>query len=577
MQTPPPAVGDSSNAFFFDNRVRAILRRDIMAAIIDGTPFFVLTGPDGSGKTTLISQLVAALPNGIESVIVNQTSHGCRRFDDVLVRLCQHIAIEPAWGGHPDARQIERIQEGIRDYLRHNGTRLLLILDQEEEGFPTMLERVWKMVEAVNGGTVIMHLLLIGRENLLAGLGRFIPDRSFTLPLLDEDDLPDFLRQWLATVRPDILEDAVSRRGSQMAGAEAGGRPGRLAALLEEKIDILTSGKTEARLHVPDKTGKAKRPAIRQGQKISAGFFFSALAERLRDALLAPPLLSQSRSRRAAGGKRRRAAALPIAPRFVSRTRLRRKNMLFWGKLRRQSQRLSQRFFAGLAHGAKNLKKYMEEAARAVSSTIANRPWAKNWQLLAHRPTALRVAIATTCGAVLAALAKGSRQLLPAANRGGLRKLSKIAVPPGVLKKTVVALVAICLAAVAVTALWSGLSRSPQPQENAQEQTPTLAEHESSPPASAGEEDILPVEKPADQMKAEEPEAKRPDPGATAASSIPTPPQAVAAMTDKKPERSPPTREVVKIAAGKKKKKIKLEPIKPIHILRAKAVKKVRL
>jgi type II secretory pathway predicted ATPase ExeA len=612
----PPAVGDNSkNVFFFDNRARAALRRGIMAAIIDDTPFIVLTGHSGSGKTTLISQFVPTLPNGIEGIMISQTSHSGRRFDDVLLHICRHIALEPVWNDHPDAEQIQRIQKGIRHYLTQNGTRLLLILDQGEETFLAMLERVRKMVDAVNDGAAIMHLLLIGRENLLADLKRLrlahlreIPERYFTLPLLDDSDLPDFLRQWLAQARSDIQGNTISLRGWQTLCAEAGGKPGNLAALLDERIDTLTLTGDQPERHpdTPDKTGKTKPLAARQKQKRFTDFSLTTLAGRLEDALLTPP--PGLRSQRPTIDKGCRAARHGMSRRLVNPTRLRRKNIIFWGKLYRQSQLLRKRiapmmtaiFHAGKSAMDKLRRGIARQRARALVlfSTAANQPWAKNRRLPAHRPASLRGTIATACATAFTALPRGRQRLLSTVSQARSCGVTKFpALPPGVLKKFVVLLVAVWLVAIGVAALWQGFSHVSLPGKNKQEETQTLTEKASQPPANPGEEDILPGAKPAGQ--AETQAGTQMQPGeqeiisgpaagtatATTATAI-APKAAVKAESRSTAAATRAEKEPVKITVGKKKKKVALETNQPIRVLEAKkpirilptqTVKKVKL
>ena len=532
----PPAVGDNSkNTFFFDNQARAALRRGIMAAINDDTPLIVLTGPKGSGKTTLISRLVATLPNDIEGMVISQTSYGGRRFDDVLLGICRHIALEPAWRGHPDAEQIKRIQEETHHYLTRNGTRLLLILDQGEETFLAMLERVLKMVNAVNDGAVIIHLLLVGRENLPADLERLrlvhlpeMPERHFTLPLLDDSDLPDFLRQWLAQAKPDIQESTISLRGWQTLYAEAGGRPGHLAALLDERFDTLTltGGQSERRPDAPDTTGKIKPLAARQKPKMFAGFSLTALAQRLEDALLTPP--GGLRSQRPTTGKPGRAASRVMSRRLVNPTRLRRKNILFWGRLYRHMQRLRERITPAMAAISRASAHSLGKAKRGIGQ---------------HRSAGLGKTVAARIPVL----------------------------PPGVLKKFVIVLLAVWLVVIGVAALWQGFSRVPPAEKAKQGETQTLAENANQPPADIGEENILPGEKPAGQAESqarlEEQEIiSGPAAGMPTAATAIAPKAAVKAKPRptvakkaekklKRPAHSREKREPAKITTGKKNKK----------------------
>ncbi|HBT97167.1 MAG TPA: hypothetical protein DEB25_05845, partial [Desulfobulbaceae bacterium] len=180
--------------FLFDEPARAALRQEILAAITGDVPFIVLTGPSGAGKTTLISRLTARLPGNIKDIFISQATGDDRRFEDVLLRVCQRIAPEISWDSHPNAQEVQRIQEQIRNYLIEKNIRILLIIDQAEQAFLAMLERVRKMLDTVNDGAVRMQLLLVGKEILLTNIEPLclvqfedIDERYFTLPLLTED------------------------------------------------------------------------------------------------------------------------------------------------------------------------------------------------------------------------------------------------------------------------------------------------------------------------------------------------------------------------------------------------------
>ena len=379
MQTPS-ADDTGKNDFFFDNPTRAALRQEIMAAIIDGVPFLVLTGPDGSGKTTLISRLTNALPAGVKSLVISQGMDGCRRFEDVLLRICRRIAPETAWDDHANTQQVQRVQEEIRDHLTQKNIRLLLILDQAEQAFLAMLERVRKMLDTVNSSGVRMQLFLVGQEILLTnikplGLVQFaeIPERYFTLPLLAEDDLPHFLGQWLQSAAPDIHEDAISERHWREICAEAAGKPGVLSALLTERIDSLTGGKatsgkatsskTTSEKAVSGKTASGKTTSGKAAKTKAKANTSEANARRRsqpKQVVKPKPLPAPDaaiRNLAAQEAKRRRAAS-----RRRLRVRLRRKNALFWGKLNREARRLMRR----IAHGLVNLARGSGQVAATI-------------------------------------------------------------------------------------------------------------------------------------------------------------------------------------------------------------------
>ncbi|MDR3088347.1 MAG: AAA family ATPase [Desulfobulbaceae bacterium] len=371
MQTSDAPGADASNhEFCFDNPERSVLRRQMMAAIIDGTPFTVLSGPAGAGKSALISRLIATLPDTTIVIFISQVLGDCRRFEDVLLRLCQGIEPTTSWESHPNAEQILHIQEKIRQYLAKNGLKLLLVLDQAEQAFLAMLERVRKMLDTMNGGALCMQLVLVGQETLLTDLERLrlvhfqeIEERYFTLPLLDEEDEPDFLRQWLRYVGTGITADAVSPRVWKALRTEAAGRPGALAALLAERIDTLSAKKIGQVFRAAD---PAKPSFLQNAQKNIAGLSLSNLSRKLRDTLPGPPTLPRFRLKRptsqaisvnrASSGSAKRPITTPhaVRRRAASLRRLRRKNAIFWGKLNRCFQQMARglaRGFAAILHG----------------------------------------------------------------------------------------------------------------------------------------------------------------------------------------------------------------------------------
>jgi len=273
-----------------------------------------------------------------------------------------------------------------------------------------------------------------------------------------------------------------------------------------------------------------------------AGFSLTALLERLEDVLLTPP---RRHSQHPISDRQRRAAPPVMTRRDF--TRLRRKSILFWGKLYRQIERLRKRIVLTMATVYRASAPVMGKAARGIAQTAtslfsaaANRPWAKIRQFPAHR----------------------------SAIPGKTITAKFPALPSGVLKKFALVLVAVWFAVIGAAALWQGLSHVSPPGKNKQGETQSLTEKASQAPANPGDENILSGENPAGQAGEEGqeiisgPAAAGIPAAATAvapkAAVKPEPRPAAMAVKDKtlkRPAHSRENREPAKITAGKKKKK----------------------
>ena len=400
MQTPSAqAMGDTNKKdFFFDNPVRAALRQEIMAAITGGEPFMVFTGPSGSGKSALVYQLIAALPGNIKAVFISQTTDNCGRFEDVLSRVCGRIGLETSWDNQATAQEVLRILEEIGNSLTAKDVRLLLILDQAEQAFLAMLERVRRMLDTVNGGAVRMQLFLVGQKSLLADLDRLrlvhfeeIPECYFTMPLVEENDLPDFLRQWLRQAAPGLSEDAIPQREWQKICAEAAGRPGVLSTLLAERLTPSAGGKSANARIAASASGSGGHFQSAASDKPSTYVFKNiwkslrqtlsalspaTLARRLGNALPAPPRLPKSRQSRPVSHKTP-AIAKPAASNLAMRRlfsfskALGHQAAAFWRKMGHQIWRLTRHLVHSLASLARGGAKMLAAILHGFGNGIA--------------------------------------------------------------------------------------------------------------------------------------------------------------------------------------------------------------
>jgi len=209
------------NYFAGANRREVLFR--MQEALQSGVAIMVLTGDEGSGKTTLCRLLdQQILPPG-KSVFFSQTVDS---FDDVVRHIATNLDLE-----YQDATavgSIESVMEQITDCLLVEDVELLVIFDEAENMYLATLERIRKMLDRVIGGGGHMHLLFSGRKTFLENCDQLsLCDFQHTdaihveLSPLSERETADYLQYFVAGLSEsetaEVFTDDVVRHIYQQA------------------------------------------------------------------------------------------------------------------------------------------------------------------------------------------------------------------------------------------------------------------------------------------------------------------------------------------------------------------------
>jgi general secretion pathway protein A len=182
----------------------------------------LLTGEVGSGKTMLIRQLLARLPDDIcVGLIANTNAH----FGKLLQWVC--LAFELEYRNKDDAE----LYQTFVDFLVHQysqGRRVLLIVDEAQNLDPLMLEEL-RVLSNVNADRhLVLQTILVGQPELRETLRRtdlrqFAQRIStdYHLPTLSMHETRSYVQHRLNIVggEPDLIAvDAIDLAWSRSGG-----------------------------------------------------------------------------------------------------------------------------------------------------------------------------------------------------------------------------------------------------------------------------------------------------------------------------------------------------------------------
>jgi type II secretory pathway predicted ATPase ExeA len=152
--------------FLFESRQhRAVLSR-LVFAVENRTAVSVLTGPPGTGKTTLLRALMRHLPGNVTVGLITNTHES---FSELLHWILAALAIPCDRGG-----RVERI-EALRAFLhaeKAKGRRVLLILDEAQNLPGDAIEELRMLADIGADGMAAFEMILAGQPELGARLAR---------------------------------------------------------------------------------------------------------------------------------------------------------------------------------------------------------------------------------------------------------------------------------------------------------------------------------------------------------------------------------------------------------------------
>jgi type II secretory pathway predicted ATPase ExeA len=209
-------------AFLYPSRHHQFALMMLEYSIMNRAAFSLLTGEVGSGKTTLIRQLLGRLKNDVRIGLISNTN---RHFGKLLQWVC--LAYELPYRGKDDAELYESFVDFlVAEYAA--GRRVLLIVDEAQNLDPTMLEEL-RVLSNVNADKhLVLQTILVGqpelRETLRRSDLRQFAQRigtDYHLPTLTMQDARLYVRHRLAVAGgdPELIEvEAIDLVWSRSGG-----------------------------------------------------------------------------------------------------------------------------------------------------------------------------------------------------------------------------------------------------------------------------------------------------------------------------------------------------------------------
>lgn len=185
-------------AFLYPSRQHAMAMTLLEYSLESQAAFSLLTGDIGSGKTTVVRQLLRVLGDQVVVGLVSNT-HG--RFKSIHGWALSALSIESADGS--DVAQYQALVDSfVREYAK--GRRTLLIFDEAQNLSTEVLEELRLLSNVNSERDLVLQILLVGQPELRAKLSspeltQFAQRVSvdFHLRPLDRNETHEYVRHRL--------------------------------------------------------------------------------------------------------------------------------------------------------------------------------------------------------------------------------------------------------------------------------------------------------------------------------------------------------------------------------------------
>ncbi len=202
---------------FYAGAGRGELLVRMKGALEKGAPLMVISGSEGSGKTTMCRKLESECPSSIITVFFPRTVES---FEDVVRMVAQGLGL--VLSAADEGKTVDAAIEKIIAHLLRQSKGLLVIFDEAEDIYLATLERIRKMLDRITAAGVRMQILFSGRKTFLENCEqlsicdfRNTEDLHFDLLPLTEQETADYLRVYTeGLASPDkrqVFNDEVVR------------------------------------------------------------------------------------------------------------------------------------------------------------------------------------------------------------------------------------------------------------------------------------------------------------------------------------------------------------------------------
>lgn len=152
--------------FFYDHGDHARIRKQISGSLLSGRGLIVVTGPIGSGKTTLSQMIKSDFPENIKLIWMAEPPANSA---DLYLFLAQELGVQPT------SAEKTFVMRDIRNaLLRINaeGKKCLVIIDESHLMTEDVINGIRLLNNLEEGSTKLIQLLLLGQEELMEKINR---------------------------------------------------------------------------------------------------------------------------------------------------------------------------------------------------------------------------------------------------------------------------------------------------------------------------------------------------------------------------------------------------------------------
>ena len=153
-------------AFFFDEGDHSRIHNHVRESIKAGRGLTVVSGPIGSGKTTLSQMIISELSNNLKLIWMAEPPGNSM---DLFLFIAQELGLNPS---SPERVFVIRDIKDTLSRIVSNGSTCLMIIDESHLMTDDTLNGVRMLNNLEEGSTKLIQILLLGQEELIDTINR---------------------------------------------------------------------------------------------------------------------------------------------------------------------------------------------------------------------------------------------------------------------------------------------------------------------------------------------------------------------------------------------------------------------